>query len=248
MEWTKRQLESIQGPNGGKLDIAIGNIHGALNKVGLLERNGSLTLAGGIWKSILGQTSQQRAIETLQHTFDYLLTVLEARITNELEEATILFALFDSVEGQFHNLHRTVAKEEDSMSTEKEEFLASLWRRTIGNKLKLHKFEKNLSLLKTVRTSTVQNKMELNKYLQIIHSVRDQLDGARKNLVSPLIRRAQSNSFGVDQQLASITGMYEFLQGARDKQKRQVTRALWDTPTAHPAIESRGYENMAEQS
>lgn len=237
MEWTKRQLESIQEPNPGKLDIAIGNIHGALNSVGLLERNGSLTAVGGVWKNILGRTSQQRAIATLQRTFDYFLAILEARITDELEAATVLFELFDSVEGQFHNLHRSVAKEEDSLSTEKEEFLAKLWRNNAGTRLKLQKFEKNLNLLKTVRTNTIHNKNELHKYLQIINSVKDQLDGARKNLVSPLIRRSQTNTYGVEQQLASITGMYDFLQGTRDIQKRQVTRALWGTPAAHAPIE-----------
>ncbi|KAH7135585.1 hypothetical protein B0J11DRAFT_163609 [Dendryphion nanum] len=227
MEWTKRELESIQGPNSGKFDIAISNIYGVLNKAGLLEHKGEKTVMGRIFNDIVGQTSQQRSKETLQRTFDYLLTTLEENITNELSRADVLFQLFESVDRQFQNLHRSVAKEEDSLSTKKDEFLASMWRSTIGNKLKIKKYEKNLKLLRSVRSSTVSNKLELKSHIQIIHSVKDQLDKARKNLISPLIRGAQSNSFGLEQQLADLSGTYGFLKGVRDTQKHKVLQQLW---------------------
>lgn len=236
MEWAKRELQSIQGPKVGVIDTVIGNIHGGLSKIGLLERNGSPTAMGRVVNDVLGHTTQQRSRATLQRTFDYLLSTLEENIANELSRADTLFQLFESVDRQFQNLHRSVAKEEDSLATKKDEFLASMWRMTINNKMKIKKYEKNLKLLKDVRASTLTNKSELKSHIQIIHSVKDQLDKARKNLISPLIRRAQSNSFGLDQQLQDLSGTYGFLKGLRETQKHKVLQQLWSEPRRRVAI------------
>ena len=155
----------------------------------------------------------------------------------------MLFQLFESVDRQFQNLHRSVAKEEDSMATKKDEFLASMWRSTIGNKLKIKKYEKNLKLLKSVRASTLSNKSELKSHIQVINSVKDQLDKARKNLISPLIRRAQSNSFGLEQQLADLSGTYGFLKELRDTQKHKVLQQLWAEPKKRVTITSASASN-----
>ena len=245
MEWTKRELESIQGPRMGigMLDTVIGNVHGALSKVGVLEHNGSPTAVGKVVNDVLGQTTQQRSKATLQRTFDYLLSTLEENITNELARADTLFQLFESVDRQFHNLHRSVAREEDSLATKKDEFLASMWRNSVGNKLKLSKYEKNLKLLKSVRASTLTNKSELKSHIQIIHSVKDQLDKARKNLISPLIRRAQSNSFGIEQQLTDLSGTYGFLKGLRDTQKHKVLQQLWAEPKKRVTISHSDHDD-----
>jgi hypothetical protein len=227
MEWAKRELQSIQGPKIGMIDTVIGNVHGGLSKIGVLERNGAPTAVGRVVNDVLGHTTQQRSRDTLQRTFDYLLSTLEENIANELMRADILFQLFESVDRQFQNLHRSVAKEEDSMTSKKDEFLASMWRTIIKDTAKLKKYEKNLKLLGDVRSSTLTNKYELKSHIQIIHSVKDQLDKARKNLVSPLIRRAQSNSFGIDQQLQDLSGTYGFLKGVRDTQRRRVIQQLY---------------------
>jgi len=245
MEWTKRELESIQGPGKiGMIDTAIGNLHGFFSKIGVLERNGELTQVGRIVTDVVGQTTQQRSKATLQRTFDYLLSTLEENIANELTRADALFQLFESVDRQFQNLHRSVAKEEDSLSTQKEEFLASMWRKSLGNKLKLKKYEKNLKLLKSVRANTLANKSELKAHIQVIRAVKDQLDKARKNLVSPLIRRAQSNSFGLEQQLADLTGTYGFLKGLRDNQKHKVLQQLWAEPKKRVTIAAGSEEEV----
>jgi hypothetical protein len=236
MEWAKRELESIHGPKTSMIDTVVGNVHGALTKIGVLEKNGEPTAIGKVVNDIVGHTTQQRTKATLQRTFDYLLSTLEENVANELARADVLNQLFERVERQFHNLHRSVAKEEDSLSSKLDEFLASMWRNTIGNKLKIKKYEKNLKLLKSVRASTLSNKSELKSHLQVIHSVKDQLDKARKNLVSPLIRRAQSNAFGLEQQLADLTGTYGFLKGLRETQKHKVLQQLWAEPKKRVTI------------
>ncbi|KAI4656656.1 uncharacterized protein J4E78_006546 [Alternaria triticimaculans] len=246
MEWAKRELASIQGPKVGMIDTVIDNVHGGLNAIGLLERNGEATAVGRVVNDILGHTTQQRSKATLQRTFDYLLTTLEENIANELARADVLFQLFESVDRQFHNLHRSVAKEEDSLANRKDEFLASMWRTSINNKMKIKKYEKNLKLLKDVRASTLINKSELKVHIQIIHSVRDQLDKARKNLISPLIRAAQSNSFGLDQQLNDLTGTYGFLKTLRDDQKKKVRQQMWGEPKKRIAITAGGKEEEIE--
>jgi hypothetical protein len=196
---------------------------------------------------VLGQTTQQRSKATLQRTFDYLLSTLEENIANELVRADHLFQLFETVDHQFHNLHRSVAKEEDSLSTKKDEFLASMWRNTIGNKLKIKKYEKNLKLLRSVRASTLTNKSELKSHIQVIQSVKDQLDKARKNLISPLIRRAQSNSFGLEQQLTDLSGTYGFLKGLRETQKHKVLQQLWAEPKKRVTIGTAGEDEEVAQ-
>jgi DNA polymerase III gamma/tau subunit len=227
MEWTRRELQSIQGPQIGMIDTVIGNIHGGLSKVGLLERNGSPTTVGRIVTDVLGHTRQQRSKDTLQRTFDHLLSTLEENIANELARADNLFQIFESVDRQFQTLHRSVAKEEDSLANKKDEFLASLWRQNIKNKMKIIKYEKNLKLLKDVRSSTLSNKFELKSHIQIIRNVKDQLDKTRRNLISPLIRRAQSNSFGIEQQLQDLSGTYGLLKSVRDVQKKKVMQQLY---------------------
>lgn len=239
MEWAKRELQSIQGPKIGVIDTVLDNVHGGLSKIGLLSRSdGTPNAAGQVFNSILGHTSAQRSRDTTQRIFDSLLSDLEENITNELGRADTLFQLFESVERQFQTLHRSVAKEEDSLTTKKDEFLASMWRNTINNKMKIKKYEKNLQLLKDVRASTLTNKSELKSHIQIIRSVKDQLDKARKNLISPLIRTAQSNSFGIEQQLQDLTGTYGFLKGLRDGQKKKVLKELWEGPKKRIAITS----------
>lgn len=236
MDWVRRELQVIQGPKAGMIDTVINNVHGGLSKIGLLESNGSPNAIGRLVNDLLGHTTQQRAIATLQRTFDYLITTLEENAVNELRSADALFQHFESVERQFHNLHRSVAKEEDSLATKQDEFLGSLWRNIFTDAIKIKKYEKNLRLLKDVRASTLVNKSELKAHIQIINSVKDQLDKTRKNLVSPLIRRAQSNSFGLEQQLQDLTGTYGFLKGVRDTQKQKKLQQLYGEPKRRIAI------------
>ncbi|KAJ4337134.1 hypothetical protein N0V95_008408 [Ascochyta clinopodiicola] len=246
MEWARRELSSIQHPQAGMLDTLVSNVHGALSLIGALDVDGTPTSLGRVVNDVLGHTSQQRSRATLQRTFDYLLSTLEENIQNELARADILFRLFESVDRQFHNLHRSVAREEDSLATKKDEFLASMWRNTITNKLKIAKYEKNLKLLKDVRASTLINKSELKSHIQVINSVKDQLDKARRNLVGPLIRRAQSSSFGLDGQLEEVERTYGFLKGVRDTQKHRVLRELWGEPKRRVQITSGREEGDAE--
>ncbi|KAF1931393.1 uncharacterized protein M421DRAFT_2885 [Didymella exigua CBS 183.55] len=229
MEWARRELSSIQSPRSSMLDTLVSNVHGALSLTGALEADGQPTSLGRIVNDVLGHTTAQRSRATLQRTFDYLLSTLEENIANELLRADVLFKLFESVDRQFHNLHRSVAREEDSLANRKDEFLARMWRNTITNKLKIAKYEKNLKLLQSVRASTLSNKSELKSHIQVINSVKDQLDKARRNLIGPLIRRAQSSSGGLEGQLLEVERTYGFLKGVRDTQKHRVLRELWGT-------------------
>jgi hypothetical protein len=227
MEWAKRELHGVNGHKIGMFETVVGNIHGGLSKVGILEQKGVPTLVGRMVTDVLGHTQHQRDKDALQRTFDTLLSTLEENIVTELALADSLFQHFESVDRAFHTLHRSVAREEDSLANKKDEFLASLWRNTIKNKMKIIKYEKNLKLLKDVRSSTLTNKFELKSHIQIIRSVQDQLQKTRRNLISPLIRRAQSNSFGLDQQLQDLSGTYGLLKGVRDTQKKKVMQQIY---------------------
>ncbi|KAJ4360633.1 uncharacterized protein N0V89_001199 [Didymosphaeria variabile] len=233
--WATRQLEGIQGSHVGVLDTVIGNVHGGLSKIGLLGTDDQLSAVGSVVTGLMGSTTQQKAKAALQRSFDFVLSTLEENLQNELSRADSLFQMFDNVDLQFHNLHRTVAKEEDTLSAQKDEFLASMWRTTITNKLRLKKYEKNLKLLKTLRSSALANKSELKNNIQIIRAVQDQLVVARKSLISPVIRGAQSDSYSIEKQLEDVVATHDFLQGIRDSQKHKFTKQLFAAPS-RPAI------------
>lgn len=72
------------------------------------------------------------------------------------------------------------------------------------------------------------------------------MDKARKNLISPLIRAAQSNSFGIDQQLSDLTGTYSFLKTLRDDQKKKVRQQMWGEPKKRIAITAGGKEEIED--
>lgn len=246
MEWAKRELEALQDPSAGRFSTALGNVHSALCNIGVLERHGEPTAIGKAVANTLGQTFQQRSKSTLQRTFTQLVTVLEENISSELGRAAELFIIFETVERQFQNLQRMVAREEDQMSTQKDEFLASLWRKSLGNKLKLKKYEKNLKLLGSVRASVLDNMKELHAHNRVITSLREQLDGVRKKLVSPLIQSAHSNSFGLEHQLQDLAGTHDFLKTLRDKQKHKVLQKLWGDPKKRVTIISGREDNEEE--
>ncbi|KAF1969518.1 hypothetical protein BU23DRAFT_476673 [Bimuria novae-zelandiae CBS 107.79] len=233
--WAERQLQGIQGSHVGVVDTVIGNIHGGLNTVGLLGSDDHPTAVGTVVTGLMGSTTQQRAKAALQRSFDFVLSTLEENLQNELSRADSLFQMFDNVDLQFHNLHRTVAKEEDTLAAQKDEFLASMWRTTITNKLRLKKYEKNLKLLKTLRSSALANKSELKNNIQIIRAVQDQLVVARKSLISPVIKGAQSDSYSIDKQLEDVIATHDFLQGIRDSQKHKFTKQLF-AASSRPAI------------
>ena len=217
------------------LDTVIGNVHGGLSKIGILGSEAQPTTVGAVVTSLMGSTTQERAKAALQRSFDFVLSTLEENLQNELNRADSLFQLFDNVDLQFHNLHRTVAKEEDSLAAQKDEVLASMWRTTITNKLRLKKYERNLKLLKTLRSSALANKSELKNNIQIIRAVQDQLVVARKSLISPVIKGAQSDSYSIEKQLEDVVATHDFLQGIRDSQKHKFTKQLFAGPS-RPAI------------
>ncbi|KAL5387856.1 hypothetical protein DPSP01_003254 [Paraphaeosphaeria sporulosa] len=233
--WATRQLEGIQGSRAGVIDTVIGNVHGGLNKIGVLGSDDQPSAVGAVVTGLMGSTTQQKAKAALQRSFDFVLSTLEENLQNELSRADSLFQMFDNVDLQFHNLHRTVAKEEDTLAAQKDEFLASMWRTTITNKLRLKKYERNLKLLKTLRSSALANKSELKNNIQIIRAVQDQLVVARKSLISPVIRGAQSDSYSIEKQLEDVVATHDFLQGIRDTQKHKFTKQLFAAPS-RPAI------------
>lgn len=246
INWATRQLEGIQGSKLGVVDTVIGNVHGGLSKIGLLGTKADPTIVGSVVSGVMGVTTQQRAKAALQRSFDYVLSTLEENLQNELTRAESLFQMFDNVDLQFHNLHRTVAKEEDTLAAQKDEFLASMWRTTITNKLRLKKYEKNLKLLKTLRSSALANKSELKNNIQIIRTVQDQLVVARKSLISPVIRGAQSDSYSIEKQLEDVLATHDFLREIRDSQKHKFTKQLFAAPS-RPAISiTTGRDDEAE--
>ncbi|PGH03880.1 hypothetical protein AJ79_07238 [Helicocarpus griseus UAMH5409] len=211
MDWAKRELETLSSQPAHSLpSIFFDNLHSLLSRLGALESTTSTTNSdeqsalpsptrlGTIITAIFGTTRSQRTHRTLIHTFTEFLSVLEESINSELTHSAALFALFESIDRQFLNLQRTVVRESDAQERAEGEMLSSLWTRVLGaNAATLRKYEKNRQLLASVRQRTVANKHLLMDHRGKLLTLKVNLETLRRKLVSPLVRRNDSVSFGL---------------------------------------------------
>lgn len=226
MEWAQRELLKLsQIPPPSHLSLAFSNLHTILSHLGVLENQstGLPTAAGKLTTELFGRTRAQLTRSTLHRTFNDFLTVLEEGINNELSASISLFAHFEAIDRQFLNLQRTVIRETDAQEREENEMLATLWTRIIGpNASQLRKFERNKSLLGSLRERTVANKHVLVDHNGRLLQLRSNLEILRKKLVSPLVRANDSSTLSVEEQIVGLEGTYLALRGTREDQKRRL--------------------------
>ena len=230
MDWAKRELTTLSNyPNNG-LSSAFTNIHSLLSYVGLLQHptTGLPTPFGKLFTILFGTTHSQRTSQTLHRTFNEFLGVLEESINAELTYSTALFALFENIDRQFLNLQRTVIRETDTQERLETEFLSSLWTRIVGaDHTLLRKYEKNKQLLASVRLKTTQNKSLLVEHNGKLVALKGNLETLRRKLVSPLVRRGDGSTIGVEEQVRGLEGTYEHLRRVREKQKGRMLEVLY---------------------
>ncbi|KAF2220904.1 hypothetical protein BDZ85DRAFT_265961 [Elsinoe ampelina] len=225
MEWAQRELSKISSLPESKMSTLFSNLHTVFSKVGVLENpwTGGQTAVGKMVQDLFGPTAPQLTRNTLQRTFMDFLGVLEESINNELTASISLFAHFEAIDRQFLNLQRVVIRETDAQEREESEVLASLWSRIMGaNAARLKKFEKNKSLLSSLRERTVQNKHVLVDHNGRLLQLRSNLEILRKKLVSPLVRSNESSTLSVEEQLQGLEGTYLSLRATRQAQKARI--------------------------
>lgn len=275
MDWAKRELETLSSqPPDTIPSIVYDNFHNMLSRLGALERSSSSgqgsddltttpTTLGNIVMAIFGPTSSQRTRDTLTRTFTEFLSVLEDSINNELTHSTILFALFESIDGQFLNLQRTVVRESDAQEREEGEMLSSLWTRVLGpNAAAIRKYEKNRRLLANVRSRTVANKHLLMDHRGRLLTLKVNLENLRRRLISPLVRRNDSVNFGgtidaggsnrggnnarllgpvesaIEGQIKGLEGTYDYLRAVRERQKAKLMELVYGSGRRIPSSQS----------
>ncbi|MCJ1465322.1 hypothetical protein MMC07_003939 [Pseudocyphellaria aurata] len=229
MEWAKRELSALSTTPLSSLSSAFTNIHTILSRLGILENRstGLPTALGALVVDLFGATSPQRTHQTLLRTFNEFLSVLEESINSELTYSTSLFSLFESIDRQFLNLHRTVIRESDTQERLEGEFLSSLWVRIIGaNASLLRKYEKNKELLSSVRAKTTSNKGMLMEHNGKLMALKGNLESLRRKLVSPLVRRENGSTVGVEEQVRGLESTYDHLRRVREKQRDRVQEVL----------------------
>lgn len=230
MDWAKRELFALSSLPSGSLGSAFTNIHNLLSSIGLLQHpsTGLPTPFGKVVTALFGTTQGQRTSQTLHRTFNEFLGVLEESINAELTYSTALFALFENIDRQFLNLQRTVIRESDTQERLETEFLSSLWTRMVGpNHQLLRKYEKNKQLLASVRLKTTQNKSLLVEHNGKLVALKGNLETLRRKLISPLVRRQDSSTIGVEEQVRGLEGTYDHLRRVREKQKGRMLEALY---------------------
>ena len=230
MDWAKRELSALSSYRPNSLSFAFTNVHDLLSYVGLLHHpsTGLPTSFGRAFTAIFGTTHSQRTASTLQRTFNEFLGVLEESINAELTYSTALFALFESIDRQFLNLQRTVIRESDTQERLETEFLSSLWTKIVGaDGSMLRKYGKNKQLLASVRSRTTQNKSLLVEHNGKLLALKENLETLRRKLVSPLVKRRDGSTIGVEEQVRGLDGTYEHLRRVREKQKGRMLEMLY---------------------
>jgi hypothetical protein len=240
MDWARRELSVLHSHPGSSLSSIFDNFHSLLARIpGALENpsTGARTPFGRIITELFGATATQRTRSTLTRTFTEFLSVLEESIHSELSHSANLVLLFNSLELQFTNLYRAVARESDTQERAEGELLSSLWTRVLGaNGSALRKYEKNRKLLQDVRHRTLANKKLLLEHERRLHSLKEGLENLRRKLVSPLVRRNDSlygsdgvASMGivVEEQIKGLEGTYDYLKGVREKQKSKLLEMVY---------------------
>lgn len=222
MEWAGRELSKISQPPHSTLSTVWSNTHNMLTRMGIVSGDSR------IMRDLMGQTWQQRTRSALERTFTEFLNVMEESINNELQLSMQLFGLFEAIDKQFLNLHRTVIREQDQQERIESDFLSSLWTRVVGaNTSQLRKYEKNKGLLQTVRDRTVRNKHVLVDHNQRLLQMKSTLERLRQRLVSPLVRNTNTSTLSVEEQIQGLEGTYNQLKTVRDEQKSKKMALLF---------------------
>ena len=243
MDWAKRELSALSSHPSSSLSSAFTNVHTLLSHIGLLQNpsTGLPTPFGKLFTTVFGTTNTQRTSQTLHRTFNEFLNVLEESINAELTYSTTLFALFENIDRQFLNLQRTTIRESDTQERLETEFLSSLWTRIIGpNHTLLRKYEKNKQLLASVRLKTTQNKSLLVEHNGKLVALKGNLETLRRKLVSPLVRRGDGSTIGVEEQVRGLEGTYEHLRRVRENQKGRVLEVLYGAGSRRSTIGKEG--------
>lgn len=230
MDWAKRELSALSSHQATSLSSAFTNVHDLLSYVGLLQHSstGLPTPFGRVFTALFGITHAQRTSQALHRTFHEFLGVLEESINAELTYSTALFALFESIDRQFLNLQRTVIRESDTQERLETEFLSSLWTRIVGaDSAMLKKYEKNKQLLASVRLKTTQNKSLLVEHNGKLVALKGNLENLRRKLISPLVKRSDGSTIGVQEQIRGLEGTYDHLRRVREKQKGRMLEMLY---------------------
>ncbi|KAK3994554.1 hypothetical protein QBC44DRAFT_348845 [Cladorrhinum sp. PSN332] len=232
MDWARRELTQLNSIPIHTLSSFFDNTHSLLSAVGLLEEtdSGSPTRLGHIFTSLFGPSTPQRTKHTLQRTFHEFLSVLEEAVASELAHSLSLFALFESIDRQFLNLHRTVSRESTLQDERHDNLLSSLWTRILGAKAsEVAKYERNRLLLQNVREKTVRNKGVLVEHNARLLALKSSLENLRKKLVSPIIRSAANGSsyLTLEEQIRGLEEVGGYLEDVRRKQKVKVLEVLY---------------------
>lgn len=239
MEWAGRELTKISQPATSTLSTVWSNTHTLLTQFGIVNADSRLV------KELLGQTIQQRTRSALERTFTEFLNVMEESINNELQFSMQLFGLFEAIDKQFLNLHRTVIREQDQQERIESDFLSSLWTRVVGaNTSRLRKYERNKSLLQTVRDRTVRNKHVLVDHNQRLLQMKSALERLRQRLVSPLVRSTNSSSLSVEEQIRGLEGTYQQLKSVRESQKSKKMAMLFGARDRRDELQQQQGQGM----
>ena len=230
MDWAKRELSALSSYQPTSLSSAFTNIHDMLSYAGLMQHSstGQPTPFGRVFTALFGTTQAQRTTRTLARTFNEFLGVLEESINTELTYSTALFALFENIDRQFLNLQRSVTRESSTQERLESEFLSSLWTRIVGaDGAMLKKYQKNKELLASVRAKTTQNKSLLVEHNGRLVALKENLEMLRRKLISPLVRRTDGSTIGVEEQIKGLAGTYDHLRKVREKQKGRMLEMIY---------------------
>lgn len=101
----------------------------------------------------------------------------------------------------------------------------------------LRKYEKNKELLSSVRSKTTSNKILLVEHNGKLINLKGNLENLRRKLFSPLVRRENGSTIGIEEQIRGLEGTYNHLGQVREKQKGRVQEILYGVKSRRTTLE-----------
>ncbi|PPQ71183.1 hypothetical protein CVT24_010001 [Panaeolus cyanescens] len=177
-----RGLQKLSSKVGGAVDSIMAVNDYALSSI---EQARAKEPAPWSFAALVNPNAKQRTQEIITDSFDQAMGVLSNNMQHLIVEAELNLQRLDDLEEALSVLHEVIAREEKTVSQEKDEVLAQLWTSLGGNKRELRNFQQNLALLQNLGEYRKQARAHVAATLQSLEALSEDMEDLRERIAAP---------------------------------------------------------------
>ncbi|KAJ3569295.1 hypothetical protein NP233_g5137 [Leucocoprinus birnbaumii] len=176
---TGRRLQKLHSKVGGAVDTIMAvNDHALRTIEKANDKNGILSFDVIPW-------IEQRKTRVVTATFNDAMNTLSSQVERLIIEAEVNIENLNDLEERLNALNELVAREVEGVEGDREELLALLWTMLGGHRKELKNFNKNLAILKNVKTYRNQARLHVTATLQTLQSLSEDMEEMRERVATP---------------------------------------------------------------